>query len=108
MKRKDVYESIEITDLFEGTPEQIIKNISAWTEQVRKQPNIKSINISLEQSYNNSDLVARVTRLENDDEYNRRIKLLEKEKNGELKRQARQEQKDYEKYLELKKKFENK
>lgn len=49
-----------------------------------------------------------ITRLENDREYNDRIKRLMKIKDGEKLEKAKQEQVEYETYLRLQKKFENK
>lgn len=114
IRRQQVKEGIaQISpwDLF-GSPEDICKELRETQDAYLKDYDniIEAFWTWDEPSYDGTSgyfsLV--IKRLENDREYNTRVKNLMKIKDGEKLEKAKQEQDEYETYLRLQKKFESK
>jgi hypothetical protein len=111
IRRQQVKEGItQISpwDLF-GSPEDICKELRETQDAYLKDYNdVIDAHWTWESCpYGDGDgsFALNITRLENDREYNARVKKLMKIKEGEKLEKAKQEQTEYETYLKLQKKF---
>jgi len=95
-----------------GSPEDICKELretqDAYLNQYKKEDIIDSCWSWVSPSYDGDDghFTLKITRLENDMEYDRRVKQLMKIKEKEKSAKEKEEQTEYEEYLRLKQKFE--
>lgn len=105
---KDTITTVSPWDL-SGTPEEICKELRETQDAYLKNyDDIVDATWSWENpSFGDSEgyFTLSITRLENDREYNDRVKRLMKIKEGEKLEKAKQEQAEYETYLRLQKKF---
>lgn len=114
IRRQQVREAVaEISpwDL-SGSPENICKELRDTQEAYLKKYNKDDIQNSCwaweSGAYDSSEgcFVLTITRLENDKEYNARVKKLMKIKEGEKVAKEQEKKNEYDEYLRLKKKFE--
>lgn len=107
---KDEIAEVSPWDL-SGTPEDICKTLretqDAYLNQYNKEDIIDSCWSWASPSYEGEDghFTLKITRLENDNEYDRRVKQLMKIGEQEKILKQKQEQSEYETYLRLQKKF---
>jgi len=105
---KDTLVTISPWDL-SGTPEEICKELRETQDAYLKDYNdVIDARWTWESDGSIDDLgvfALNITRLENDKEYNARVKKLMKIKEGEKFEKQKQEQAEYETYLRLQKKF---
>ena len=108
---KDTVATVSPWDL-SGTPEEICKELRDTQDAYLKDYNdVIDAHWVWECAYAGDGegyFALSITRLENDREYNDRVKRLMKIKEGEKLEKAKQEQTEYETYLRLQKKFGNK
>lgn len=114
IKRQQVKDTLTTVSPWElsGTPEEICKELRDTQDAYLKNYNdVIDAHWTWESCpYGDGEgsFALNITRLENDREYNDRVKRLMKIKDGEKLEKAKQEQVEYETYLRLQKKFENK
>lgn len=105
---KDTVATVSPWDL-SGTPEEICKELRETQDAYLKNyDDIVDATWSWENpSFGDSEgyFALSITRLENDKEYDSRVKKLMKIKEGEKLEKQKQEQSEYETYLRLQKKF---
>ena len=112
IRRQQVKENIAEVSPWDlsGSPEDIYKELhQTQSNYLKDRDDIIEANWLWESAeYEGTDgrFVLTITRLENDNEYNKRVKNLMKIKEHEKTAKEQEKQSEYEEYLRLKKKFE--